>query len=462
MKVPHISQHLSNMEKQIKSPKLRFPEFTDEWEKKPLIQLSENGFSNGAFNDPRKVGSGYRIINVKDMYVDGTINIHHLTRVAIDEKEFSKNRVEFGDIFFTRSSLVKEGIAHSNVNLSNADDLTFDGHLIRMRPKKEICSPIFLYYNFATPNARIQFIQRGKTTTMTTIGQEDIATVEIILPTLSEQKRIASFFTVLDKKIAELKQKKNLLEQYKKGVMQKLFLSVLGLVGLEDDKIGNEDGNPTIVKSNKSKFRQLRFKDENGKEFPKWEKKKLGDIGETYGGLSGKSKENFGFGKPYIQYKQIFDDSKIDISRFELVDIAQNEKQNKVQFGDVFFTVSSETPNEIGMSSVLLDKIDELYLNSFCFGYRANSLKELSPYYSQYLFRSEIFRTEIIKLAQGSTRYNMSKIQLLKIEIQLPCLQEQTKIANFLSAIDEKINRTENQIQQTQQYKKGLLQKMFV
>lgn len=128
---------LQNEKGKMLVPQLRFPEFREEWEITPLINLSINGFSNGAFNDPNKVGSGYRIINVKDMYIDGTINIDTLNRVAIDEKEFSKNRVEYGDIFFTRSSLVKEGIAHSNVNLNTVDDLTFDGHLIRMRPKKK-------------------------------------------------------------------------------------------------------------------------------------------------------------------------------------------------------------------------------------------------------------------------------------------------------------------------------------
>jgi type I restriction enzyme S subunit len=201
----------------------------------------------------------------------------------------------------------------------------------------------------------------------------------------------------------------------------------------------------------------LRFPEFSGE----WEKKKLGEVGETYGGLSGKSKENFGTGKPYIQYKQIFDDGKIDISRFELVEIGENENQNKVRFGDVFFTVSSETPNEIGMSSVLLDEIDELYLNSFCFGFRANSLQELSPYFSQYLFRSELFRTEIIKLAQGSTRYNMSKIQLLKIEISIPTLPEQTKIAHFLTAVDEKIQALKKKKSLLEAYKKGLMQQLF-
>lgn len=96
------------------------------------------------------------------MYVDGAINVDNLTKVEIDEKEFLKNRVEHGDIFFTRSSIVKEGIAYSNVNLNKADDLTFDRHLIRMRPIKKEFSPIFLNYNFATSNARKQFIKRGK------------------------------------------------------------------------------------------------------------------------------------------------------------------------------------------------------------------------------------------------------------------------------------------------------------
>ncbi|MEY3501170.1 MAG: hypothetical protein RL308_2843, partial [Bacteroidota bacterium] len=268
-------------------------------------------------------------------------------------------------------------------------------------------------------------------------GQENLSGgilkgIEIAFPTLPEQQKIASFLTAVDDKLQALKQKKILLEHYKKGVNQKIF------------------------------SQELRFKDDNRNDYPDWDEKKLGDIGETYNGLTGKTKENFGNGKPYIQYKQIFDNSKIDISRFELVEIGPTEKQNKVLFGDVFFTVSSETPNEIGMSSVLLDEIEELYLNSFCFGYRANSLTTLSPYFSKYLFRCEIIRNQIIKLAQGSTRFNMSKVQLMKLMIYLPTLEEQTKIANFLLAIDEKIEHCQEQIVNTEVWKKGLLQQMFV
>ncbi len=413
-------------------PNLRFKEFEGEWVERKLKELSENGFSNGAFNDPKKVGSGYRIINVKDMYVAGTINVNSLTRVNIDENEFSKNRVEFGDIFFTRSSLVKEGIAYSNVNLSNAEDLTFDGHLIRMRPNKTESSSIYLYYNFTTSKIRKQLIERGKTTTMTTIGQEDIATVIVAIPTLPEQQKIASFLTSIDERISTQSKIIEQLETLIKGLREELL------------------------------SQQLRFKDADGKSFAKWEKKKLGDIGETYNGLTGKTKESFGAGKPYIQYMQIFDDSKIDTSRFGLVEVGEQENQNKVLFGDVFFTISSETSIDIGTASVLLDEVDELYLNSFCFGFRANSLKTLSPYFARYLFRSKSFRNDIVKLAQGSTRYNMSKVQLMKLSVLLPCLKEQTKIANLLSMLNQKIDMEKVLLQQLEKQKQFLLQNLFI
>ena len=295
--------------------------------------------------------------------------------------------------------------------------------------------PKFIFYFYS----KYKLERFGTGSGVPTLNRNNIHIQKEFFPSILEQQKIASFLSAVDEKIQQLSRKKELLSQYKKGVMQQLF-------------------------SGKLRFKPARPAggDENGEDYEDWEEKKLGDIGETYNGLTGKTKEDFGNGKPYVQYKQIFDNSRIDISRFELVNIGADERQKKVIFGDVFFTVSSETPNEIGTASVLLDQIDELYLNSFCFGYRANSLELLSPYFSRYLFRSELFRNEIVKLAQGSTRYNMSKVQLMKLKIQLPCLEEQQKIANFLSSIDAKIESTNQQINQTQGFKKGLLQQLFV
>lgn len=406
-------------------PKLRFPEFQGDWKCITLIELTENGFSNGAFNDPRKVGRGYRIINVKDMYAVGTINVDNLTRVEIDEKEFSKNRVEFGDIFFTRSSLVKEGIAYSNVNLSNAKDITFDGHLIRIRPKKEKYSPVFLYYNFATSNARIQFIQRGKTTTMTTIGQEDIATVEIILPTLPEQTKIATFLTAVDEKLQALKKKKSLLEDYKKGVMQKLF------------------------------SQELRFKDEDGKDFPEWEEKKLGEV-TTYVDYRGRAPIKTEEGYFLVTAKNIkkgfidYECSKEYVAEYDYLNVMS---KGLPEVGDVLFT--TEAP----MGNVAQVDKRNIALAQRVIKFRSKEM--LSNLYLLHYMLSDMFQKLISEKAIGTTVQGISGKELHQIKLSLPVLPEQTKIANFLSAIDEKIQAMQVQIEKTEGWKKGLLQKMF-
>ena len=417
------------MEKQqSKKPLIRFPEFKDVWEHKQLNELLSEAKKR---NEDLKYGKD-EVLSVSGEL--GIVNqIEHLGRSYAGVSVHQYHVVEVGDIVYTKSPLKANPFGIIKLNKGKAGIVSTLYAVYKVNQQTAYGPFIDYYFSLdANTNRYLRpLVKKGAKNDMK-INNAYVLHDRIFAPTIPEQKRIASFFTVLDKKIAELKQKKNLLEQYKKGVMQKLF------------------------------SQELRFKDENGKEFQKWAKKPLGKIGETYNGLTGKSKENFGEGKPYIQYKQIFDNTKIDVSKFDFVQVDENENQNRAKYGDVFFTTSSETPLEIGYSSVLLENVDELYLNSFCFGYRINSFKELSPTFAQYLFRSPIFRKEVIKLGQGSTRYNMSKVELMKIEILLPSEKEQSKISAFLETIDEKIIRTTTQLQQTQQYKKGLLQNMFI
>lgn len=422
------------MSKNINVPQLRFSEFSGEWEEKKLLELSENGFSNGAFNDPKKVGYGYRIINVKDMYIDGTININTLSKVGLDEKEFLNNRVEYGDIFFTRSSLVKEGIAHSNINLTDVDDLTFDGHLIRMRPKKQECSPMFLYYNFITSHARKQFIIRGKTTTMTTIGQEDIASVNIILPSKQEQEKIASFLTSVDTKIEQLTKKETLLQEYKKGVMAQIF------------------------------SRKIRFKDDNGSEFLEWEEKRLGEIGRfqtsSIDKLSKKDeKEVF-----LINYMDVYRHKNINnqtIKNFQVVTAKDSQIEScNLILGDILFTPSSETPDDIGHSVVIFEDLDNAVFSYHLMRFRPSITIDIL--YSHYFCNIPSVLNQLAKFATGSTRFTISVKSFSSVTIQLPCLKEQTKIANFLSSIDTKIELVQRELEKTKEFKKALLQQMFV
>ena len=163
--------------------------------------------------------------------------------------------------------------------------------------------------------------------------------------------------------------------------------------------------------------------------------RELGEIGYLYGGLSGKTKDDFvkhGNAK-YITYMDVFSNLSIDTNALECVKIDDDEKQNLVVYGDILFTGSSETRNECGFSSVFTKKIEEpIYLNSFCFGFRLNDLNLFDPEFLKYIFRSNFLRTQIIKTASGVTRFNVSKTKFIKIKLPVPPLEVQREIVRIL------------------------------
>ena len=260
------------------------------------------------------------------------------------------------------------------------------------------------------------------------INAEEYKLLPIALPSFEEQSKIAFFLSKIDERIQ---------------TQSKILIHLKSLIESLNDSLSEQK---IRINSN----------------FENWKKVRLGDLGYTFTGLSGKTKEDFGNGKRYIQYKQIFDSSKIAIENCGYVNVSENENQNSVKYGDIFFTISSETPDEIGMSSVLLEDVKNVYLNSFCFGFRLNSFNEMLPEFARFLFRSKVVRNEIKKLAQGSTRYNMSKTELLKLEILLPSIKEQKEISAFLSSLDQKSQSEKAILEQLEMQKKYLLQQMFV
>ena len=335
------------------------------------------------------------------------------------EQQSIKNSFEEGQILFgkLRPYLKKfwkaefEGVCSSEIWVMNGKKVKND----------------FLFYLVQTE----KFNQIANVSSGSKMPRADwnyMSEIPFDIPPLKEQEKIAEILTTWDEAITKQTELLRAKELLKIALMQKLLSGEVRFDGFSD----------------------------------KWEEVRLGEIGNSFNGLSGKTGEDFGIGEAkYITYKNIFNYSKIKLDIFENVQISNDEKQNLVQFGDIFFTVSSETPEEVGMSSVLLDNVSNTYLNSFCFGYRLNNFNTLDPYFARFYFRSFQMRDKISRLAQGSTRFNLSKNEIMKLKIKLPSLPEQQKIAEVLSLADDEINLLRNELEELKLQKKALMQKLL-
>ena len=293
----------------------------------------------------------------------------------------------------------------------------------------------FLYSEISKKLPR-KIAQEARTGNIPYIVMDMLTELTISLPVLEEeQAKIGAFFKQLDNTIALHQRQLDNCKALKKVMLQKIF------------------------------NQELRFKDQEGNNYPDWEKIALNELGETYTGLSGKTKEDFGKGKGrFVTYMNVYSNPIADLAMTENVEIKDGENQNEVCYGDIFFTTSSETPEEVGMSSVWLSHESKVYLNSFCFGYRLSSQSEgvISPDFLGFQLRAPHIRKKIIFLAQGSTRFNISKSKLMDIVVYMPTIEEQNKITAFLLNVDSRIKHTIQSIERLNMLKKALLQQMFI
>jgi type I restriction enzyme S subunit len=193
-----------------------------------------------------------------------------------------------------------------------------------------------------------------------------------------------------------------------------------------------------------------------------WEVKRLGDLGSTYGGLTGKTKADFGNGDArYITFMNVIQNVVIDSDSFDHVDVSHHEIQNLARKGDLFFNGSSETPEEVALCAVLLDEVQDVYLNSFCFGFRFREDMAANGIFFAYYLRGSVGRELIKSLAQGSTRYNLSKVALLNSSLLLPSYLEQTAIAEVLTGMDTELVALEQRRNKTAALKQGMMQELL-
>lgn len=248
------------------------------------------------------------------------------------------------------------------------------------------------------------------------------------LPPLDEQEKIAKALSDVDVLISDLDALIAKKRDIKQGIMQQLFT-----------------GNTRLGKYSES-----------------WECKKMGEMGVTFSGLTGKTKEDFGRGNSkYVTFLNVLNNPILNPSMFEEVVIQDGEHQNTCHKGDLFFNTSSETPEEVGVCSMLDVEVESLYLNSFCFGFRLTD-PNISPKYLAYYFRSNEGRKLMTVLAQGVTRYNLSKSAFNNAQIMMPpSLAEQEEIAEFFESIDREISAIELKKAKYESIKQGMMQELL-
>ena len=355
-------------------------------------------------------------------YDEVTYEIKRKTDKVVSETYYSK----IGDVIIPTSGETPEEIATATCVMLPGVILAGDLNIYRTNI---IDGRIVSFIINHVINNKISKVAQGKS--VVHVKAEEIGKISINYPNAKEQKKILSFLELLDKKIDKQKQLVESLKSYKRGALSKLF---------------PQNGETT------PQYRFAGFTDV-------WEQYKLGDIGETYTGLSGKTKEDFGHGNAkFVTYLNVFSNPIADSTMTEAVEI--DKKQNGVKYGDIFFTTSSETPDEVGMSSVWLENSDNTYLNSFCFGYRLNT--EINRFYIAYMLRSETVRKNIIFLAQGISRYNISKNKMMEISIPFPTLDEQQKIGDYFLNLDRLITLHQRKLNEFETVKAGLLQQLFI
>lgn len=192
----------------------------------------------------------------------------------------------------------------------------------------------------------------------------------------------------------------------------------------------------------KKKYVVLQDQAEGAVDLPTgWHRVRLGDLGQFKGGVTSIKRDDYGFGTPFITYLNIFNNSKIDVTSLEFMNVPKKDVDKlRCQYGDIFFTASSETEKEVAVSSVLLDEVEDLTFNGFSKRFRLDNFKELSPLYARYLFRSTAFRNSVNQRVTGDVRFNISQQSLAEIEAPLPPLREQEAVADTLGALDDKID----------------------
>ena len=329
---------------------------------------------------------------------------------------------EIGDILIPSSGETQKDIATASTVMEK--NVALGGDINILRSKETINSPYVSYYLKHIKNIEISKLSQGNS--VVHLYSKQLSNLKIEIPHLEEQQKIGDFFMLLDKRIEQQEQKIALLKDYKKAMMQKIF------------------------------SQKIRFKDENGNDYPDWEEKKLGEMFEVKKGIQ-ISKKNLSlngqkcilYGELFTRYDEIIEDvtSKTDL------DILPNSK-----YHDILMPSSDVTPNGLAKASCLLE--NDVILGGDINILRYKNKKIFPPFFS---YQINYYKKKIMDVVSGTTIKHVYSKNIEKLNYKLPlCIDEQEKITSFLLAIENNIKTQKEMVETLKKEKISLLNKMFV
>ena len=398
---------INNEHKKLNVPNLRFPEFQGEWEKCKLGNLCNVLMCKRILAFQTNTEGGVPFYKIGTI---GNAPDAYISKELFDDYKTKYNYPHKGEVMITCAGTVGKCIIYDG-----KDAYYQDSNIVWIDNPSQCISNSFLYHLLTKVDWR-----KLNSTTIIRIYNDDLRNLKLSYPQIEEQQKISRLLSLLDERIATQNKIIDKLQSLIKELNNHLY-----------QQCGNE-----IETS-------------------------FADLGVSYSGLSGKTAADFGSGKPFITYLNVYSNNVIDETSYQYVRIDNNEKQNVVRYGDVLFTLSSETPEEVGIGSVYLGN-REVYLNSFCFGnHITDTQKAFSPYLSYYMSTDQ-FRKFIYPFAQGSTRFNLCKADFEKATIKLPSLENQKRFYKSLKTLSDKIALEEATLKQYYNQKQYLLHQMFI
>ena len=399
-------------------PILRFAEFKGEWEEKQLGKIAHFTKGKGISKSDIDIDGNTECIRYGELYThyrEVIDNIISRTNIEKSELIFSKKN----DVIIPASGETQLDIATAACVLKNDVALSGDLNIIRTKENGVFVS----YYLNNTRKKDIARLSQG--VSVVHLYSSQLKKLKLNIPLKLEQKKIAAFLGAVDEKIGQLNRKKALLEEYKKGMMQQLF------------------------------SQQIRFTQDNGNTFPDWKKTKLGELGECISGLTYSPNDLVDKGLLVLRSSNIqngeltFDDNKF-------VNIQVQDKSiSKV--GDILICVRNGSKRLIGKNTLITDKCPRSTHGAFMTIFRGNN----NHFVSQLLQTTAYYKQVHMNL--GATINSINGSDLKKFSFLIPSdKKERQIIANFLGAIDQKINAVSSQLTHAKDFKKGLLQQMFV